>query len=384
MAFRSPGGHRDRQRKVALLAALLAASERLYGALLVVYPKAFRRRYASEMLRDFGDLSREGLEEGGGRELARVWAATLTDLAVTALKERGTTLARDAYVLVAPRIAAGLTLAVVVIAVTATVASLARTPQYEASVQILVGQARGTTETPNDAIGPQLLTQTMAEGVSSRPVARAVISQEGLQMTTEEFLEERLSVEQIDGTQFIRVDYKDASPERAQRVANAVGNVFSEQVSEVSPSANTTTATVWNRAGLPEEPVSPKPLRNGLLALVLGLMLIAGLALAVPSGAASGVGDSARRMTRPVDRAARWAQWTPPRTPVTQAAKEKELLEALRRRGRLTVAGVALETSLTVAEADRMLSELAAAGHLEVRVEHGRLLYALGEGDAPL
>jgi hypothetical protein len=59
------------------------------------------------MRRDFGDLSQEGLEEGGGRELARVWAATLTDLAVTALKERGTTLARDAYVLVAPRIVAG-------------------------------------------------------------------------------------------------------------------------------------------------------------------------------------------------------------------------------------------------------------------------------------
>jgi protein tyrosine kinase modulator len=384
MASWSPAGHRDRQRKAALLAALLATSERLYGALLVVYPKAFRRRYASEMLQDFGDLSREGLEEGGGRELARVWAATLTDLAVTALKERGTTLARDAYVSVAPRIVAGLTVAVVLIAVTATVASLARTPQYEASVQILVGQERGIADTPIDVNGLQQVTQTMADGVSSRPVARAVISQEGLQMTTEEFLEERLSVEQIDGTQFIRVDYKDASPERAQRVANAVGNVFSEQVSEVSPSANTTTATVWNRAGLPEEPVSPKPLRNGLLALVLGLMLIAGLALAVPSGAASGVGDSARRMTRPVDRATRWAQWTPPRAPVTQAAKEKELLEALRRRGRLTVAGVALETSLTVEEADRMLSGLAAAGHLEVRVEHGRLLYALWEGDAPL
>jgi hypothetical protein len=66
MASRSPGGHRDRRRKAALLTALLAASERLYGALLVVYPKAFRRRYGSEMLRDFGDLSREGLEKGGG------------------------------------------------------------------------------------------------------------------------------------------------------------------------------------------------------------------------------------------------------------------------------------------------------------------------------
>jgi hypothetical protein len=35
------------------------------------------------------------------------------------------------------------------------------------------------------------------------------------------------------------------------------------------------------------------------------------------------------------------------------------------------------ETPLTVAEADRMLSELAKGGHLEVRVEGGKLLYGL-------
>jgi hypothetical protein len=68
----------------------------------------------------------------------------------------------------------------------------------------------------------------------------------------------------------------------------------------------------------------------------------------------------------------------------TEAAKEKELLEALRRLGKLTVAGVALETSLSVEEADWMLSALAAKGHLEVRVEHGRLLYSIPERDDPL
>jgi hypothetical protein len=59
------------------------------------------------------------------------------------------------------------------------------------------------------------------------------------------------------------------------------------------------------------------------------------------------------------------------------------VLEALRRHGELAVAGAVLETSLTVEEADRLLSELAAKGHLEVRVERGRQLYSLWEGDAP-
>ena len=64
-----------------------------------------------------------------------------------------------------------------------------------------------------------------------------------------------------------------------------------------------------------------------------------------------------------------------------QESKERELLEALARRGELSPALAALETSLTVAEADRMLSELAESGHLEVRAHEGRLGYTLWEQD---
>jgi len=83
----------------------------------------------------------------------------------------------------------------------------------------------------------------------------------------------------------------------------------------------------------------------------------------------------ARSLSRPAG-GARRAQFG---THGVEAAKEKELLEALGRQGALTVAGVALETSLTVAEADRMLLALAAKDHLEVRAERGRLLYFLWE-----
>ena len=57
--------------------------------------------------------------------------------------------------------------------------------------------------------------------------------------------------------------------------------------------------------------------------------------------------------------------------------KERELLGALRERGELTSAEAAMETSLSVAEADRMLSELAEGGHLQVRVRGGGLSYSL-------
>ena len=154
--------------------------------------------------------------------------------------------------------------------------SLAQTPMYESSIEILVGQKENAPESYNlqgDVLGLQQITQTMVRAVGSRPVAETVIERQGLQITTQEFLENRLSVEPVAETQFIEVRYKDPDPRRAQRTADAVGEVFSEQVSKVSPSANAVTATVWEPAALPGEPVSPNPVRNGLLALALGLML---------------------------------------------------------------------------------------------------------------
>jgi capsular polysaccharide biosynthesis protein len=154
--------------------------------------------------------------------------------------------------------------------------SLAQTPKYEASIKILVGQEEGsevsTGSLGGEVQGLQQITQTLTEGVNSRPVTEAVIQQLGLQTTPESF-EKNLNAEQVRATQFIQVHYTDTSPERAQQVVDAVGDVFSEQVSEVSPSANAVTATVWERAALPDEPVSPKPVRNGLLALAAGVMI---------------------------------------------------------------------------------------------------------------
>jgi hypothetical protein len=69
------------------------------------------------------------------------------------------------------------------------------------------------------------------------------------------------------------------------------------------------------------------------------------------------------------------------RRPGDDGRKEKEVLEALARHGELTPAGVALETSLGVAEADEVLSGLAKDGHIEVRAREGRLGYALWEAD---
>ena len=59
-------------------------------------------------------------------------------------------------------------------------------------------------------------------------------------------------------------------------------------------------------------------------------------------------------------------------------SQERELLSAIRDNGgSITPAEAAMETSLTVREADGMLSELANGGHLQLESRDGALYYSL-------
>ena len=94
-------------------------------------------------------------------------------------------------------------------------------------------------------------------------------------------------------------------------------------------------------------------LRNGLLTLVMGLVLCVGIGQATVSAVPGAVPSEAEDI------------------------KENELLEALVRSGKLPAAEAALESSLSVEEAERMLQALAAKDHLEVSLEHGWPHHAL-------
>lgn len=68
----------------------------------------------------------------------------------------------------------------------------------------------------------------------------------------------------------------------------------------------------------------------------------------------------------------------------TASSKEGELLSAIRDNGgSITPTEAAMETSLTVREADSMLSELASAAHLRVQSKEGNIIYTLPSSRAP-
>ncbi len=62
-------------------------SQRIYRGLLGVYPTVFRAEYGDEMAQVFTDCCRDARRSGASAFL-RLWASTLTDLAVTAAEQR--------------------------------------------------------------------------------------------------------------------------------------------------------------------------------------------------------------------------------------------------------------------------------------------------------
>ena len=80
-------------------------------------------------------------------------------------------------------------------------------------------------------------------------------------------------IEQDAAPNFIRLTYEGTDPYKVKKIVDTVGEVSSERISETSAAGSNLTATVWEKAIVPESPVSPHPLRNGLLTLVVGWAL---------------------------------------------------------------------------------------------------------------
>jgi capsular polysaccharide biosynthesis protein len=158
--------------------------------------------------------------------------------------------------------------------------SIAQTPTYQASTTVLVGQKQAddvSGDLGNELEGLQSLSATVAAAVGTRPIAEGVVQKLDLGIDPSS-LQESLDAEVVPDTTFVRISYTDTDPQRAHLIADAVGEVLAQRITDVSPSANTVTVTVWERALVPADPVSPDPLRDGLLGLVLGLMIGVGLA----------------------------------------------------------------------------------------------------------
>jgi capsular polysaccharide biosynthesis protein len=172
-------------------------------------------------------------------------------------------------------------LVVLVLVGTAVGVSFWQTPMYEASATVIVGSGRGLdaqANLSNTLAGLQVLTREIAATGVTPSVAEEVIQRAGQQGISSQDLRGNLTIEQVEETRLLRFSYRETEPERAQEVVNHVADVYATRIPEMSEISPKITARVGNYARVPNTPISPNPVRNGLVALAMGLMLGTGLA----------------------------------------------------------------------------------------------------------
>ena len=177
---------------------------------------------------------------------------------------------------------------IIVVVLLATTASgfftWRETPQYASQVTLFVS-AWGNAEDTADAYQGGLLSQqkvkTYTELLRGQRVMAGVVNRLDLNLTPKQ-LSGKVTSATIPDTSLLTVTVRDPSPTSAQQVASAIAEEFVTLVPTLEGRTRGRPAvrvTVVSPAELPASPVSPQPLRNLAVAVVLGGL--AGFALAV-------------------------------------------------------------------------------------------------------
>ena len=151
------------------------------------------------------------------------------------------------------------------------------TPQYEANTQILVSQSQQSEVIDNQDIQASLqLVNTYRDIIKSPTVLDDVIQNLNLEESTAA-VSNKINVTNQDQSQVLTVTVTDESAQRAEDIANEVGTVFQEKVTEVMSVDNVSVLATADVGDNPS-PVSPQPVINIAIGLILGLLVGLGIA----------------------------------------------------------------------------------------------------------
>ena len=153
---------------------------------------------------------------------------------------------------------------------------------YRSESKILIGQGGSLPTAATAGQITQTYTATMADLLRSNDLAGRVIARLGLDKTEEELLKE-VSVSINPETSVIKVSVDDHSAADAKAINSEIGTVFSQLVKERlgrtapaeggAPAISPVTATIWDPAHILPDKVAPQPVRNVIIAGILGLIL---------------------------------------------------------------------------------------------------------------
>lgn len=149
--------------------------------------------------------------------------------------------------------------------------------QYEAHTEILVSQSQ-ETEAVNeqDSHSSFPLINTYRDVIKSQTVLDEVLSNLNLEQGTAA-LANQVTVKNQDQSQVVTVTVTNENAQDAEIIANEIADVFQERVIEVMNVDNVSILAPANVGGEPS-PVSPHPLVNIAIGMILGALLGLGVA----------------------------------------------------------------------------------------------------------
>lgn len=152
-----------------------------------------------------------------------------------------------------------------------TVSFFVITPQYEASVNMIVNTWTDSTgNVTNDNISSaQNLVDTYAIIIKSNTVLNQVIDDLKIDITFED-LYEMVSVNAINNTQVMKIVVQNENPEIAQKIVETISNIAPSIITDAVEAGS---CKVVSQVYVDEEPVSPDILQNTSISGFLGLII---------------------------------------------------------------------------------------------------------------
>jgi capsular exopolysaccharide synthesis family protein len=166
----------------------------------------------------------------------------------------------------------------------ASVFTLNATKQYQSSARLFIStaQASDANASYQGGLFSQERVKSYANLLTGEEISRRVVEKLDLDETPRALASRIRAVVQPD-TVVLSISVTDPSPGEAQRLTQATAEVFVSYVAELETAPGETDApvkaSIVDRATLPGSPVSPQPARNVALALLLGLLAGAGIAV---------------------------------------------------------------------------------------------------------
>ena len=174
--------------------------------------------------------------------------------------------------------------AMLVVLAGAALATLLSPKVYEAQTQLFVSTSGGndTTALLQGSTFTQQRVKSYADVITTPKVLDPVIAALKLGTTAEKLATQITATVPLD-TVLIQVAVSDPSPQLAAAIADAVGKQFTLTVADLeavsATAASPVKVSIVSTPTVPIAPISPKPVRNLALGVVLGLLLGLGLAL---------------------------------------------------------------------------------------------------------